>query len=113
MQRQSTTNKQGSAPELCDDPEYCRGLIENQCRESYTAYESLLGYGLSKELARMVLPLNTYTAWYWQANLHNILHLLTLRLNPHAQYECRVYAEAMHELLKPVFPAVIKAWEAH
>jgi hypothetical protein len=64
------------------------------------------------ELARTVLPCGTYTEWYWQCDLHNTLHLLALRLDPHAQYEVRIYAEAMLTLLRPVYPTIIAAWEA-
>lgn len=89
MQKQSKTNKQGSAPELVDDPAYCQEIIERAALQAYSEYDTLLMLGLAKELARIVLPLNTYTAWYWSCDLHNILHLLSLRLDPHAQWECR------------------------
>lgn len=74
-------------------------------------YERLLDLGLSKELARTVLPLGTYTEWYWQTDLHNFLHMCKLRLDPHAQYEIRVYAQAMLDLARPHFPTAITAWE--
>ena len=112
MQKQSATNKQGSATELVDHPEGLRMLIEGSCEDSFDIYETLVKRELSKELARTVLPLGTYTEWRWQCDIHNILHLLGLRLDPHAQYEIRVYAEAMLELLKPVFTTAISAWEA-
>ena len=111
MQRQSATNKQGSAPELVDDPEGCAELICQSCEFAFDTYESLLHRGLSKELARTVLPLGTYTEWFWQNDLHNMLHMLGLRLDPHAQYEVRVYAEACLALLRPVFPNAIESWE--
>lgn len=110
-QRQSTTNKQGSAAETVDDPAYVRDVIEHAGGEAFRAYEELLKAGLSKELARTVLPLGTYTEWYWQTDLHNFLHMLRLRLDPHAQYEIRVYAEAMRDLARPHFPTVFAAWE--
>lgn len=110
-QRQSESNKQGSSSEIVDDPDYVRGVIEHAGREAFSAYEKLLGAGLSKELARSVLPLGTYTEWYWQTDLHNFLHMLRLRLDPHAQYEIRVYAQAMLDLARPHFPTIIAAWE--
>jgi thymidylate synthase (FAD) len=111
MQKQSETNKQGSAPELIAQPERWIEVITMSCGQSFSDYERLIGAGLSKELARTVLPLGTYTEWRWQCDLHNILHLLGLRLDPHAQYEIRVYAEAILALLRPVFPTAIEAWE--
>lgn len=113
FQKQSQTNKQGSAPEVIDGALAARALMDESARASYGAYCALLETGLAKELCRLVLPLSTYTGWYWSNDLHNILHLLSLRLDPHAQYECRVYAEAMLDLLRPVFPAVISAWEEY
>jgi thymidylate synthase (FAD) len=67
--------------------------------------------GISRELARICLPLSTYTEIVWKQNLHNIFHLLKLRLDPHAQYETRVFAEAMYELIKPKFPLAVEAFE--
>lgn len=111
MQKQSQTNKQGSAPELVDDVKHCKRLIQDAQTFAFETYRTLIEEGLAKELARTVLPVSTYTAWYWQANLHNIFHLFGLRLDPHAQHECRIYAQAMLDLLRPVFPTVIQAWE--
>lgn len=67
--------------------------------------------GLSRELARTVLPVGNYTELYWKQNLHNMLHLLHLRRDSHAQYEIRAYAEAVYDLIKPLFPLTIEAWE--
>lgn len=67
--------------------------------------------GLSREIARTVLPVGNYTEMYWKQNLHNMLHLLKLRRDSHAQYEIRAYAEAVYELIKPLFPLTIEAWE--
>lgn len=113
MQRAPTDGaKQGSSSEIVDNPGQCREIIERIGNACFDEYEKLLGLGLSKELARTVLPLGTYTEWYWQNDLHNTLHFLRLRLDPHAQYEIRVYAEAMLALLRPIFPTIIRAWEA-
>ena len=109
-QKQSETNKQGSAIEIVERPEMCAGIIRKQCNHAFDAYELLIQEGLSNELARTVLPVGTYTEWYWQNDLHNTLHLLGLRLDAHAQYEIRVYAEAMLALIEPHFPTIINAW---
>jgi thymidylate synthase (FAD) len=110
---QSTTNKQGSSSNLVEDPAYCQEQISNSAWSDHAVYESLLSTGLSREVSRTVLPLGTYTAWYWKANLRNVFHLLQLRLDEHAQVQCRVYAQAMLEMLKPYFPKTIEAWENH
>lgn len=111
-QRQSETNKQGSASDVVDDPELVRGIIRNAGYTAFREYERLLAAGLAKELARTVLPLGTYTEWYWQTDLHNFLHMLGLRLDGHAQFEIRVYAEAMRDLAREAFPGILAAWES-
>jgi thymidylate synthase (FAD) len=111
MQQAPTHNKQGSSSEIVDDPERCAAVIHSICTLAFDNYEWLLGAGLAPELARIVLPVGTYTEWYWQIDLHNFLHFLKLRLDPHAQYEVRVYALAMLQLVRPIFPTIIAAWE--
>lgn len=66
--------------------------------------------GLARELARMNLPLNCYTQWYWKIDMHNLLHFLNLRADSHAQYEIRVYAEAMLDLVKKWVPGCYEAF---
>ncbi|HEX6976815.1 MAG TPA: FAD-dependent thymidylate synthase [Patescibacteria group bacterium] len=66
---------------------------------------------IARELARLPLGVNVYTQWYWEANLHNIFHFLALRADPHAQYEIRVYAEAMAKIIEDAFPISWKAFE--
>ncbi|NBV35314.1 MAG: FAD-dependent thymidylate synthase, partial [Proteobacteria bacterium] len=97
--------------DLIDDPAAAIALMETNTECAYECYQQLLKLGMAKELARTQLPLSTYTAWHWTANLHNTLHLLKLRLNPHAQYEIRVYAEAMLSQLETVFPLTINTWK--
>jgi thymidylate synthase (FAD) len=65
---------------------------------------------VARELARIDLPLSTYTQWYWKIDLHNLIHFLTLRADPHAQYEIRVFAEVMAGMLKRVAPLSYEAW---
>lgn len=114
IQVQSTFNKQGSAealPEAVAAP--IQRAIEEQSRQAYSAYQALLSTGLTRELARIVLPVNYYTVFRWRVNLHNLFHFLRLREDPHAQWEVRVYANAIHELCKEHFPVATKAFEEH
>jgi thymidylate synthase (FAD) len=67
--------------------------------------------GLARELARIVLPLNTYTEWYWKTDLHNLLHFIALRADPHAQYEIRAYAEALLDVVRRWVPLTCTAFE--
>lgn len=114
IQVQSTFNKQGSAEALpTDAAKLIRNRIEEHSNQSYNIYKQLLEDGLTRELARMVLPVNYYTVFRWRVNLHNLFHFLRLREDPHAQYEIRVYAEALHEIVKEHFPAACAAFEEH
>lgn len=110
MQRRSESNKQGSSTVCVDAPEQCAFEMRRAGEICFDTYDRLLGEGLAPELARSVLPCGTYTEWYWQNDLHNTLHMLSLRLDPHAQYEIRVYAEAMLSLIEPLYPTIISAW---
>ncbi len=76
----------------------------------YHKYQDLLSRGVSRELARIGLPVSVYTQWYWKCDLHNILRFLALRMDAHAQLEIRAYAEAMLALLGPIVPMTIEAW---
>ncbi len=110
MQKKALDNKQGSSDEVVENPALCAHLMANAGHYAFDKYEDLLAQGLAPELARGVLPLHTYTEWVFQQDLHNLLHLLKLRLHPHAQYETKIFAEAMLELIRPVFPTAIAAW---
>jgi thymidylate synthase (FAD) len=111
LARQSANNKQGRGEVLDDDAAArVRGTIGRISRQAYTDYEQLVHTeGLAREIGRAVLPVNYYTEWYWKIDLHNLLHFLSLRIDPHAQYEIRVYAEAMAGFVKDWLPV---AWEA-
>lgn len=74
-------------------------------------YEKYLGTGMRKELARINLPLANYSEMYASVDLHNLFHFLKLRLDSHAQYEIRVYAQALYDLIKPVVPIACKAFD--
>ena len=111
LRKQSTTNKQGG--EEAFDKESSQEFVDKidlNCKDAYSLYLQMLDAGVSREQARMVLPLNLYTEWYWKQNLHNLLHLLSLRADAHAQKEIRVYADAILELITPLVPWTIEAW---
>jgi len=112
LRKQSTTNKQGSDGSVNDaDAEAFSQAIEQQCKQAYDLYTKMLNAGVAREQARMILPLNLYTEYYWKQDLHNLLHFLALRLDSHAQYEIRVFAQAMYDLVKPLVPVTIQAFE--
>lgn len=119
---QSASNRQGQGEVVNpEQAEVIRQLLITDALQNYEDYEYMLnddGSGkpqdpsremLARELARMNLSLNFYTQWYWKANLHNIFHFINLRADPHAQYEIRVYADAMASIVKDSVPL---AWEA-
>ncbi|MSO75005.1 MAG: FAD-dependent thymidylate synthase [Alphaproteobacteria bacterium] len=120
---QSRSNKQGR-DDLLSPEEAAEAvrLIRAESRRAYTNYEKLLNEhagesidpnakGLARELARMVLPTNFYTEWYWKTDLHNLLHFLSLRADRHAQYEIRVYAEVIADIVKRWAPLTYEAFE--
>jgi thymidylate synthase (FAD) len=80
--------------------------------ESRRIYEARLAAGVAREQARKDLPLATYTEAYWKVDIHNLLHFLALRMDPHAQEEIRLYATAIgQQIVKPLFPVVWEAFE--
>ncbi len=119
---QSKSNRQGRAGVLEGaSAERALAAIEGLSAEAYRRYEELLNEqadgtvvdpareGLARELARMVLPTNYYTQWYWKIDLQNLLHFLSLRADPHAQWEIRAYAEVIAEIVGKWVPLT---WEA-
>lgn len=108
---QSEMNKQGRSDETFTDEKAnaIREKLGKVQKELYTEYESLLGEELARELARINLPLSNYTEWYWKIDLHNLFHFLRLRIDSHAQYEIRVYGEALAGIVKEIVP---HAWQA-
>jgi thymidylate synthase (FAD) len=111
---QSTVNSQGRGTVL-EGEEAARVLemLKSDADRAYDHYEAMLSQegqqGLARELARMNLPANVYTQWYWKVDLHNLFHFLYLRADPHAQYEIRVYAETIAACVKDWVPL---AWAA-
>jgi thymidylate synthase (FAD) len=89
--------------------------LKSDANRAYDHYEAMLSQdgqqGLARELARMNLPANIYTQWYWKVDLHNLFHFLRLRADPHAQYEIRVYAEAIAACVKDWVPLAYGAFE--
>lgn len=110
---QAKDNKQGSAkaPFSRDTAAKLRIRINTRSLESYWEYENLLNQGIARELARMVLPTNIYTQWYWTTDLHNLMHFLRLRLHSHAQWEMQRYAEAIVPMARALAPIAMEAWE--
>ncbi len=100
-------------------------LLKADAARNYAHYEEMLNEredgtvieqgrpGLARELARMNLPLNVYTQWYWKIDLHNLMHFLSLRADPHAQYEIRAYAEVMLDTLRRWVPVTYEAFLNH
>lgn len=108
---QDNKNKQARTSTQVDTPGEIVGRIETSHEEAFGDYRWFLENGVARELARVNLPHGTYSEIIVTADLHNLLHFLSLRLNPHAQYEIRVAAEAIHDFIKGVFPAAVEAWE--
>jgi thymidylate synthase (FAD) len=109
---QSKRNRQGRGePAPADVDERFRTELDRLCREAYGIYEKALADGVARETARMVLPVAYYTEWYWKINLHNLLHFLSLRLDPHAQEETRRYAHEMAKIVRIVCPIAYEAFE--
>ncbi|MBC6439213.1 MAG: FAD-dependent thymidylate synthase [Rhodospirillales bacterium] len=117
---QSVSNRQGRGDVLQgDEAQWVLDTLRRDAEQTYGHYETMLNegddadpdrQGLARELARMNLPLNLYTQWYWKIDLHNLFHFLALRIDPHAQYEIRVYAEAMLETVKAWVPLAYEAF---
>lgn len=114
IQAQDAKNKQGSAGLGTLPLQTQLAFLDESKRvtgETYEAYESALTEGVAREIARKDLPLSLYTKWVWQMDLHNLLHFLKLRLAPAAQWEIRIYAEAIARIVKDAFPIAWAAFE--
>lgn len=115
---QSTQNNQGRGDVLQgEEAQRVLDLLRDDAMRSYDHYEAMLSQdgqqGLARELARMNLPANIYTQWYWKTDLHNLLHFLRLRADAHAQYEIRVYADVMCEIVADWVPAAFAAFREY
>lgn len=116
IRKQSASNRQGGeerfegsgAGEVRTAEEFLDYL--KTAEALYARYLKLTEEGVSRELARIALPVSVYTEWYWKCDLHNTLRFLSLRLDPHAQVEIREFAGAMLRLLEPIVPLTVEAW---
>ncbi len=108
---QSKENKQGREDRIHKNSAIFREWIALQCANAHDVYNRMSESDLTRELARSLLPVNTYTRYFGTVDLHNLFHFLRLRLDSHAQYEIQVYAEALLELIKPIVPVAADAFE--
>lgn len=124
---QSQINKQGREHNTIDaeGTQKVLDILKQDAQKCYDNYRILLNedeegkvidesqVGLARELARMNLNLNYYTEWYWKTNLHNLMHFLSLRADSHAQYEIRVYADLLVDILQKWVPTTFEAFEEY
>jgi thymidylate synthase (FAD) len=126
LSAQATNNRQGRGDVLQgEEAARVMQLLREDSERAYDHYAEMLNEdeqgepldpersGLARELARMNLSLNFYTQWYWKTDLHNLMHFLSLRADSHAQYEIRVYADAMMESMKAWVPLCAAAFEQY
>ena len=107
---QSKDNKQGSAGVSSNSDEFVRQYRQN-VESSFKIYNDMINSGISREQARIILPVSVYTTCYWKCDLHNLMHFLRLRLDSHTQFETREYANAMYSLVRNKFPICFEAFE--
>jgi thymidylate synthase (FAD) len=123
---QSSSNRQGRGNILSGkEAKRVLEILREDAQMTYDHYIEMLNEseegniidvskeGLARELARMNLTLSTYTQWYWKTDLHNLLNFLSLRADTHAQYEIRVYADAMMETLRRWCPITFQSFSDH
>lgn len=106
---QSKTNKQGRDLTVERDM-LVPSMIDQSCRAAFEAYRTLLGQGVPREIARSVLPLATYSHMFAKVDLKNLFHFIGLRSHSHAQYEIKVYSDAMLRLIEPIVPVCVAAF---
>lgn len=122
LSAQSKSNRQGRAGVL--EGEHAQNVLNMLKEDATRCYDNYMWMlnedeskgdhdGLARELARMNLPVNFYTQWYWKVDLHNLMHFLRLRADPHAQYEIRVYADAILNIMKAWVPLASDAFEEY
>lgn len=109
LRKQATSNRQGSSDEVIETLDRGRWKeattapaqiqLQSHNKDAYEFYEDILDAGAARELARCVLPVSLYTEFYWTVNLWNLMHFLKLRLDKHAQYEVRVFGEAIFKII--------------
>jgi len=110
---QSASNKQMRTDTEHPGSIEIQDAISHACFKAFEVYQQLLKVGCPRELARGVLPVNTYSHMFASVDLHNLMHFLRLRLHQHAQYEIRVYAQAMLDLIEPIVPVAVASMKKH
>src|SRR5215831_15654905 len=112
LQTQSRKNNQRRSGQAVDAAVHAEAVRRwGEIRRSVSAaYEWMTAGEVARELARIDLPLSTYTQWYWKIDLHNLLHFLTLRVDPHAQWEIQAFGQVMAGMLQRVAPLSYEAW---
>ncbi|MDP1660672.1 MAG: FAD-dependent thymidylate synthase [Phycisphaerales bacterium] len=117
VRKQSSANRQGGeqtfdtgggGDEAATAEAFIQFLADSE--KLYERYIGLTEKGVSRELARIGLPVSLYTQWYWKIDLHNLLHFLSLRMDAHAQEEIQLYSRAMYDLIQPIVPVTMEAW---
>lgn len=110
LRKPSKSNKQGSTGRLKEDEKIINDMedLESECFKTYNKY---LKNGVCREQARIVLPQGSYTEWIYTVNLRSLMHIIHQRLDSHAQYEIQVYANAFKDLISPLVPMTMKAFE--
>ncbi len=112
IQAQSKGNRQGSGEELPEEKKAAiYAILKEDTERAHGNYRKLIDLDFARELARIGLSVSNYTEWYWKIDLHNLMHFLGLRLDTHAQYEIRVFAEAMAEIVRDTVPIAYRAFE--
>lgn len=112
IQKQSQANKQGRDGEFdSKDKDAITWMLESSYEKAYQEYSHMIAKDVSRELARLVLPVANYTEMYWKIDLHNFFHYIRLRMDPHAQQEIQDYARAMYEMVKARLPIACEAFE--
>ncbi len=117
VRKQSKSNRQGGEENFrADTPEEARTAEDflkflDETESMYARYQEFTEKGVSREMARIGLPVSVYTEWYWKCDLHNTLRFLALRMDAHAQQEIRDYARAMYALMQPIVPFALEAFK--
>ena len=111
--KQDNKNKQSSISSEDLPHDKIREITSNICKYAYDQYQYLLGYGVSREMARMILPQNIYTEIYSNWDLNNLMKFFSLRMDEHSQQEIREYAKTMYDITKEVFPMTMNAYEKY
>jgi thymidylate synthase (FAD) len=112
FQKQSQGNHQGRSDECLDPALYgeATNRLQDMRQRAQANYEWMTEQDIARELARIDLPLSTYTQWYWKIDLHNLMHFLTLRVDTHAQWEIQEYGRVMAGIMRCVVPLSYEAW---